>query len=643
MTNFRFGRNVPPHERMPVAWYHPLVLWTAAREVLSSLDQLRNRDVRETLTLPLTVTDLSASPPPEGFWFDFIADTGDSGNASYAVAHTALAPSVPGPAGQAELPRGELLLLGGDLAYPGASAEQYKYRFIEIFEGARRDTGPALVRGRPFTVAALPQNHDWMDSASTFSRYFIRNKASAQFLGAQIPQRQTCFAVKLPGHWWVLGLDFALTHDIDRDQYEQFEALARQQIGPHDRVIMVYPEPYWTRQIGDDALPGNPKRYQRLEGLLQNRIAVRLAGDLHHYMRYSTAPDQPGSTSPGDGAAASHLVTCGCGGAFGHPTHTRTTTRPIVLREHPHPEAVPPSAGGRAITVGHDDGRHAPRSARFVRQEAAAYPARGPSRRRAWGNLLALVRPGDNWREGNWHFALMLGLLYTFNAYLNTQPFIDSFAADGFRPWWRFELADYPTALMLWLKAMTFSPLGLVINALMVLACMLMGREALEEISPKASVFWRWCFTWGTGALHAAAHLLAVFSLQFVVQLAVQRIPVIGQPGSVNSLAAIGHSTVVALAMLGLSTVVGGLIFGAYLTGMSLLGFLTNNAYSALGVQDFKGFLRFKVDASGRLHAWFIAIDRVPRRWRCNPAPQQPVWDSDDGPIVTRVQDHFVV
>jgi hypothetical protein len=76
---------------------------------------------------------------------------------------------------------------------------------------------------------------------------------------------------------------------------------------------------------------------------------------------------------------------------------------------------------------------------------------------------------------------------------------------------------------------------------------------------------------------------------------------------------------------------------------MSLLGFLTNNAYSALGVQDFKGFLRFKVDASGRLHAWFIAIDRVPRRWRCNPAPQQPVWVSDEGPIVTRVQDHFVV
>jgi len=39
----RFGDNVPPHQRHPVAWYRPDVLLSVARRVLSSTDMLRNR------------------------------------------------------------------------------------------------------------------------------------------------------------------------------------------------------------------------------------------------------------------------------------------------------------------------------------------------------------------------------------------------------------------------------------------------------------------------------------------------------------------------------------------------------------------------------------------------------------------------
>src|SRR5262249_30590669 len=177
----------------------------------------------------------------------------------------------------------------------------------EMFEAARPDCGAreSHVRGRRFTLAALAQNHDWMDSAATFNRYFVRNKAATPFLGARIPQLQSYFCVKLPRGWWAMGFDFALTREIDRDQYEQFERLVTtglqvqvdgrpvvHRIGENDRVILIYPEPYWRHPIGGGARPNWPMRYQRLEGLLRGRIAMRLAGDLHHYMR---------SESPSDG------------------------------------------------------------------------------------------------------------------------------------------------------------------------------------------------------------------------------------------------------------------------------------------------------------------------------------------------------
>ena len=51
-------------------------------------------------------------------WFDFMADTGDGGNSSYAVARLLAQPSIRLTSGDSvvTLPRGNLLLIGGDLA-----------------------------------------------------------------------------------------------------------------------------------------------------------------------------------------------------------------------------------------------------------------------------------------------------------------------------------------------------------------------------------------------------------------------------------------------------------------------------------------------------------------------------------------------
>lgn len=51
-------------------------------------------------------------------WFDFMADTGDGGNSSYSVARLLAQPCIRLTRGDSELklPRGNLLLIGGDLA-----------------------------------------------------------------------------------------------------------------------------------------------------------------------------------------------------------------------------------------------------------------------------------------------------------------------------------------------------------------------------------------------------------------------------------------------------------------------------------------------------------------------------------------------
>jgi hypothetical protein len=61
------------------------------------------------------------------FWLDFCADTGDGFNSSYQVARMLAQKSlvVQDKSQYRELPRGNILVIGGDLAYPDPSEERY--------------------------------------------------------------------------------------------------------------------------------------------------------------------------------------------------------------------------------------------------------------------------------------------------------------------------------------------------------------------------------------------------------------------------------------------------------------------------------------------------------------------------------------
>jgi hypothetical protein len=145
-------------------------------------------------------------------WIDFVADTGDDRDVSHGVAKMIFRPYevVAGPDGQRRtLPRGDVLLIGGDTAYPVATAEEIFARVIAPWNEALREADgapgeakpgrsvppssiaadapsprsrslappPSLTRARGRTrrvLLGIPGNHDWYDGLDGFARMFRR-------------------------------------------------------------------------------------------------------------------------------------------------------------------------------------------------------------------------------------------------------------------------------------------------------------------------------------------------------------------------------------------------------------------------------------------------------------------------------------
>lgn len=606
-----------------MAWYAPGVLWQAGREWVQSASFQRNLDRRETFAAGIEPLDLSARPASEAepFWFDFMSDTGDGGDATFTVAQALLAPALDlrDAGGRLRhLPEGELLVLGGDLAYPGASALEYQYRFIEMLAAAQ-DPGSRFVPGptsasaapRKFIVA-IPQNHDWFDSASTFCRYFV-NYDKGAVIGARTPQRQTYFAAHLPHGFWVLGLDFALVGDLDRQQFEAFTELLSPQadggIAPGDDVLLVYPEPYWTRPLGDHAAAGYPRRYQRLEALIEARgarVRARIAGDLHLYSRETLAAD------PLTGLAT-HLVTCGAGGAFLHPTHSPEVQAPKLLDRQPEPDAASADLGLR-VRAGLAPRSEAPSAWQAAFEHVCDFPPPGRTRWLAIANLWTLLQVQFSrapWRLGvgtllaelwnsNLGFALCLGLLYGFNAYVNSGVFSASYTPDGFAP---MACLGFGEAHWLWLKAMVYSPFAAFVNLFMLAGCVKTAWEGPAHPALRVA----------GGLAHGMAHGWLIFALYWAAcQALAPRFPApawLPQPLHDTLLAL---ATWVAVGAAGI--VLGGLLFGAYLAlACAVFRQLPNNAFGSLACRHHKGFLRFRLTPEG-LEVFMLGIDEVPRR-----------------------------
>ncbi|KAF3501817.1 hypothetical protein F2Q69_00042746 [Brassica cretica] len=317
----------------------------------------------------------------EDFWFDFMADTGDGGNSSYAVAKLLAQPNLEVVLGDEyrPLPRGNVLLIGGDLAYPNPSAFTYEKRLFCPFEYAlqpphwyKNDSiavdKPELPEGvkdlKDYDgpqCFLIPGNHDWFDGLNTFMRYICHKS----WLGGWfMPQKKSYFALQLPEGWWVFGLDLALHGDIDVDQFKFFSELAKEKVKEDDAVIIITHEPSWLLDWYWSSDTGKNVRHLICD-VLKHRCKLRMAGDLHHYMRHSCAQS--------DGPAhVQHLLVNGCGGAFLHPTHVFSKFSKFY--------------GSSYVSK-------------------AAYPSFHDSSKIALGNIL-------KFRKKNWQFDIIGGIIY---------------------------------------------------------------------------------------------------------------------------------------------------------------------------------------------------------------------------------------
>ena len=176
-------------------------------------------------------------------WLDFISDTGDGWNSTYAIAYAAAQRSltVRGDPAAVELPRADVLVFGGDQVYPSPSREEYQRRLVAPYAAAFGDDGTSE---RPH-VYAVPGNHDWYDGLSAFTRLFCSDIGGRRFAGWWTRQRRSYFVLKLPHDWWLVASDGQLQSDLDVPQIEHFREIVETHMKAGDKVILCLAAPVW--------------------------------------------------------------------------------------------------------------------------------------------------------------------------------------------------------------------------------------------------------------------------------------------------------------------------------------------------------------------------------------------------------------
>ncbi len=191
---FRQGAH-PPYA---VRWYGVTSLFghfrnfiarAIATESIDSRDWMRPLDPAELLhriTSALggsTGAATLAESLGRDVWIDFTADTGDDRDVSQAVGRMIFAEyTVMDGEGPLSLPRGDVLLLGGDTAYPVATVDEIYKRVVQPWNEVLRDVEveeDREGRWRPRVLLGIPGNHDWYDGLDGFARFFRRGVLGA--------------------------------------------------------------------------------------------------------------------------------------------------------------------------------------------------------------------------------------------------------------------------------------------------------------------------------------------------------------------------------------------------------------------------------------------------------------------------------
>jgi len=293
-----------------VGWYDPAqLLRTGLQTVLTEVFATR-ADYRLLLALGEPQEPRSFADR-EVFWMDYVSDTGDGWRPTTAVLH-ALARTSIAVDGEA-LPRGDLLLMGGDQVYPAGSIAEYEARLLAPM---RAVSPPEPPTPRPLLLA-IPGNHDWYDGLVGFVSTFAQKGALGMW---STFQTRSYHCLRLPHRHWLVAVDVQLQCDLDVPQRRWFES-ALKELREGDHVIVALAEPTWVfrQQYAKDHGPQMRSLLRYITEERRARVVLWLAGDLHHYRRMERTDE---GATPG-----AQYVTSGGGGAFLHPTHTPSMQR----------------------------------------------------------------------------------------------------------------------------------------------------------------------------------------------------------------------------------------------------------------------------------------------------------------------------
>jgi hypothetical protein len=310
-----------------VRWYDPrLLARVGVRTLVSSVfGQYADQRLTQAATDPAEDHDLRRrydyrDPTPDdpmrkvalddtgAYWIDYLADTGDGFDSTYAMAYL-LAKDYLTVEGAGNLTHGDILIMGGDQCYPQATREEYKKRLLTPFQWAFDVPTPQR------KLFAIPGNHDWYDGLAAFDSLFCssRDKLSAHhgtaIGGWQCQQHRSYWAIRLPYNWWIWGTDIQFSKYLDSPQINYFRLMASE-MKPGDKLIICMAEPSWM--LADFQGQDEEENFFKITAIARDagaKIAAIIAGDWHHYNRYYSPEHDV------------HLLTAGGGGSFLHPTH----------------------------------------------------------------------------------------------------------------------------------------------------------------------------------------------------------------------------------------------------------------------------------------------------------------------------------
>ncbi len=313
--------NLQPREKM-VRWLRLKEMWRNGPAMLSAGRDWKTLTGRHESQAVLAAAVFEAKEDEE-FWFDYASDMGDAFDGTAPVAwlmgrkeiELPKDPTNALPSPPAFLPRGQLLVFGGDEVYPFAASGVYESQLALPFEMGF--AGPD--DGSSRTVIAIPGNHDWLGGIKHFNKMFAdgdrragADSPSPDFAGHwRTAQSRTYWHVKLPQGWWLWGIDTGLKNklpDVEKTYFEQ----AAKELLPGDRVILCTPVPLWQLR------QKHPQDYLAIRSVLDPLIVERkatmplcLSGDSHFFAHFESA----------DPNIEEDHITAGGAGAFLHPTH----------------------------------------------------------------------------------------------------------------------------------------------------------------------------------------------------------------------------------------------------------------------------------------------------------------------------------